>query len=233
MILREPWIIIKKEKEVLEKDLIKMFKREITGIILASIATILIFFSNLEIFYLMLLLVCFLLTFELVKVTNEMNIFFWIQIFFIILIILFLPTFEKLRQLFFIGIMISVLTDVGAYYVGKTIGNIKIFPTTSPNKTLEGIIGGSLFCVVFLSMLFWYFPSFFTLNTNLTVFVFLIVISSLASIFGDYLQSRFKRTQGVKDSGNILPGHGGLSDRLDSHLVTLPVFFGLINFFGL
>ena len=210
-----------------------MFKREITGIILASIATILIFFSNLEIFYLMLLLVCFLLTFELVKVTNEMNIFFWIQIFFIILIILFLPTFEKLRQLFFIGIMISVLTDAGAYYVGKTVGSIKIFPTTSPNKTLEGIIGGSLFCVVFLSMLFWYFPSFFTLNTNLTVFVFLIVISSLASIFGDYLQSRFKRTQGVKDSGNILPGHGGLSDRLDSHLVTLPVFFGLINFFGL
>ena len=210
-----------------------MFKREITGIILASIATILIFFSNLEIFYLMLLLVCFLLTFELVKVTNEMNIFFWIQIFLIILIILFLPTFEKLRQLFFIGIMISVLTDAGAYYVGKTIGSIKIFPTTSPNKTLEGIIGGSLFCVVFLSMLFWYFPSFFTLNTNLTVFVFLIVISSLASIFGDYLQSRFKRTQGVKDSGNILPGHGGLSDRLDSHLVTLPAFFGLINFFGL
>ena len=210
-----------------------MFKREITGIILASIATILIFFSNLEIFYLMLLLVCFLLTFELVKVTNEMNIFFWIQIFFIILIILFLPTFEKLRQLFFIGIMISVLTDAGAYYVGKTVGSIKIFPTTSPNKTLEGIIGGSLFCVVFLSILFWYFPSFFTLNTNLTVFVFLIVISSLASIFGDYLQSRFKRTQGVKDSGNILPGHGGLSDRLDSHLVTLPVFFGLINFFGL
>ena len=210
-----------------------MFKREITGLILASLLTILFFFSNLEIFYLMLLLVCFLLTFELVKVTNEMNIFFWIQIFFIILIILFLPTFEKLRQLFFIGIMISVLTDAGAYYVGKTIGNIKIFPTTSPNKTLEGIIGGSLFCVVFLSMLFWYFPSFFTLNTNLTVFVFLIIISSLASIFGDYLQSRFKRTQGVKDSGNILPGHGGLSDRLDSHLVTLPVFFGLINFFGL
>lgn len=233
MILREPWIIIKKEKEVLEKDLIKMFKREITGLILASLATILIFFSNLEIFYLMLLLVCFLLTFELVKVTNEMNIFFWIQIFFIILIILFLPTFEKFRQLFFIGIMISVLTDAGAYYVGKTIGNIKIFPTTSPNKTLEGIIGGSLFCVVFLSMLFWYFPSFFTLNINLTVFVFLIIISSLASIFGDYLQSRFKRTQGVKDSGNILPGHGGLSDRLDSHLVTLPVFFGLINLFGL
>ena len=210
-----------------------MSKREITGIILASIATILIFFSNYEIFYLMLLLVCFLLTFELVKVTNEMNIFFWIQIFFIILIILFLPTFEKFRQLFFIGIMISVLTDAGAYYVGKTVGSIKIFPTTSPNKTLEGIIGGSLFCVVFLSILFWYFPSFFTLNTNLTVFVFLIVISSLASIFGDYLQSRFKRTQGIKDSGNILPGHGGLSDRLDSHLVTLPVFFGLINFFGL
>ena len=80
MILREPWIIIKKEKEVLEKDLIKMFKREITGLILASLATILIFFSNLEIFYLMLLLVCFLLTFELVKVTNEMNFYFLLEL---------------------------------------------------------------------------------------------------------------------------------------------------------
>jgi len=210
-----------------------MFKREITGVILALIATIIIFFSNLEIFYLTLVLLCFLLTIELVKVTSQMNIFFWIQIFFILLLVLFLPAFEKFRQLFFLGIMISVLTDAGAYYIGKTIGKTKIFPSTSPNKTLEGVIGGSFFCVVFLSVLFWYFPLLFTLNTNLTVFIFLIFISSLASIVGDYLQSKFKRTQGVKDSGNILPGHGGLSDRLDSHLVTLPVFFGLIISFGL
>ena len=210
-----------------------MFKREITGVILALIATIIIFFSNLEIFHLTLLLLCFLLTIELVKVTSQLNIFFWIQIFFILLLVLFLPAFEKFRQLFFLGIMISVLTDAGAYYIGKTIGKTKIFPSTSPNKTLEGVIGGSFFCVVFLSLLFWYFPLLFILNTNLTVFIFLIFISSLASIVGDYLQSKFKRTQGVKDSGNILPGHGGLSDRLDSHLVTLPVFFGLIIFFGL
>ena len=210
-----------------------MFKREITGVILALIATIIIFFSNLEIFHLTLLLLCFLLTIELVKVTSQLNIFFWIQIFFILLLVLFLPAFEKFRQLFFLGIMISVLTDAGAYYIGKTIGKTKIFPSTSPNKTLEGVIGGSFFCVTFLSVLFWYFPLLFTLNTNLTVFIFLIFISSLASIVGDYLQSKFKRTQGVKDSGNILPGHGGLSDRLDSHLVTLPVFFGLIIFFGL
>ena len=210
-----------------------MFKREITGVILALIATIIIFFSNLEIFYLTLVLLCFLLTIELVKVTSQLNIFFWIQIFFILLLVLFLPAFEKFRQLFFLGIMISVLTDAGAYYIGKTIGKTKIFPSTSPNKTLEGVIGGSFFCVVFLSVLFWYFPLLFTLNTNLTVFIFLIFISSLASIVGDYLQSKFKRTQGVKDSGNILPGHGGLSDRLDSHLVTLPVFFGLIISFGL
>ena len=210
-----------------------MFKREITGVILALIATIIIFFSNLEIFHLTLLLLCFLLTIELLKVTSQLNIFFWIQIFFILLLVLFLPAFEKFRQLFFLGIMISVLTDAGAYYIGKTIGKTKIFPSTSPNKTLEGVIGGSFFCVVFLSVLFWYFPLLFTLNTNLTVFIFLIFISSLASIVGDYLQSKFKRTQGVKDSGNILPGHGGLSDRLDSHLVTLPVFFGLIISFGL
>lgn len=210
-----------------------MFKREITGVILALIATIIIFFSNLEIFYLTLVLLCFLLTIELVKVTSQLNIFFWIQIFFILLLVLFLPAFEKFRQLFFLGIMISVLTDAGAYYIGKTIGKTKIFPSTSPNKTLEGVIGGSFFCVVFLSVLFWYFPLLFRINTNLTVFIFLIFISSLASIVGDYLQSKFKRTQGVKDSGNILPGHGGLSDRLDSHLVTLPVFFGLIISFGL
>ena len=74
-------------------------------------------------------------------------------------------------------------------------------------------------------------PTFFDLNYQLLILI--VWVSSLAAILGDYLQSRFKRTQGVKDSGNILPGHGGLSDRLDSHLVTLPEFFGLINFFGL
>ena len=210
-----------------------MFKREITGIVLALVTTILIFFSNLEIFYFAILLLCFSLTFELAKVTSKFNVLFWIQIFFIILLILFLPAFEKLRLLFFIGIMISVLTDAAAYYVGKTIGKIKIFPVTSPNKTLEGLIGGILFCVIFLSTLFFFFPSFFKLNIGLLLFTFLISISSLASIVGDYFQSRFKRTQGIKDSGKVLPGHGGLSDRLDSHLVTLPVFFSLINFFVL
>ena len=74
-------------------------------------------------------------------------------------------------------------------------------------------------------------PTFFDLNYLLLILI--VWVSSLAAILGDYLQSRFKRIQNIKDSGKILPGHGGISDRLDSHLTTLPVFFGLLEFFKL
>ena len=208
-----------------------MFVRELTGIALAVASTFLIFFSDKLFFNIFFILILFFLLFELLKITKYFNFFFWIQIFLIFSSILFLPTYEINRELFFVAILIAVLTDSIAYYSGKKLGKIKIFPKTSPNKTLEGLICGNLITTLLLTFVIVSRPTFFDLNYLLLILI--VWVSSLAAILGDYLQSRFKRIQDIKDSGKILPGHGGISDRLDSHLTTLPVFFGLLEFFKL
>ena len=208
-----------------------MFVRELTGIALAVASTILIFFSDKFFFNIFFILILFFLLFELLKITKYFNFFFWIQIFLIFSSILFLPTYEIYRELFFVAILIAVLTDSIAYYSGKKLGKIKIFPKTSPNKTLEGLICGNLITTLLLTFIIVSRPTFFDLNY--LPLILIVWVSSLAAILGDYLQSRFKRIQNIKDSGKILPGHGGISDRLDSHLTTLPVFFGLLEFFKL
>ena len=208
-----------------------MFVRELTGIVLAVASTILIFFSDKFVFNIFFILILFFLLFELLKITKYFNFFFWIQIFLIFSSVLFLPTYEIYRELFFVAILIAVLTDSIAYYSGKKLGKIKIFPKTSPNKTLEGLICGNLITTLLLTFIIVSRPTFFDLNYLLLILI--VWVSSLAAILGDYLQSRFKRIQNIKDSGKILPGHGGISDRLDSHLTTLPVFFGLLEFFKL
>ena len=208
-----------------------MFVRELTGIALALASTILIFTSDKFFFNTFFILILFFLLFELLKITKYFNSFFWIQIFLIFSSVLFLPTYEINRELFFVAILIAVLTDSIAYYSGKKLGKIKIFPKTSPNKTLEGLICGNLITTLFVTFIIFFRPTFFDLNYLLLILI--VWVSSLAAIFGDYLQSRFKRIQNIKDSGKILPGHGGISDRLDSHLTTLPVFFGLLEFFKL
>ena len=208
-----------------------MFVRELTGIALALASTILIFTSDKFFFNTFFILILFFLLFELLKITKYFNFFFWIQIFLIFSSVLFLPTYEIYRELFFVAILIAVLTDSIAYYSGKKLGKIKIFPKTSPNKTLEGLIYGNLITTLLVTFIIFSRPTFFDLNYLLLILI--VWVSSLAAIFGDYLQSRFKRIQNIKDSGKILPGHGGISDRLDSHLTTLPVFFGLLEFFKL
>ena len=208
-----------------------MFVRELTGIALALASTILIFTSDKFFFNTFFILILFFLLFELLKITKYFNFFFWIQIFLIFSSVLFLPTYEINRELFFVAILIAVLTDSIAYYSGKKLGKIKIFPKTSPNKTLEGLICGNLITTLLLTFIIVSRPTFFDLNYLLLILI--VWVSSLAAILGDYLQSRFKRIQNIKDSGKILPGHGGISDRLDSHLTTLPVFFGLLEFFKL
>ena len=208
-----------------------MFVRELTGIALALASTILIFISDKLFFNTFFILILFFLLFELLKITKYFNSFFWIQIFLIFSSVLFLPTYEINRELFFVAILIAVLTDSIAYYSGKKLGKIKIFPKTSPNKTLEGLICGNLITTLLLAFFIVSRPTFFDLNYLLLILI--VWVSSLAAILGDYLQSRFKRIQNIKDSGKILPGHGGISDRLDSHLTTLPVFFGLLEFFKL
>lgn len=100
--------------------------------------------------------------------------------------------------------------DIGAYFVGRSMGKTK-FCETSPNKTIEGVIGGLLVATI-LGTIF----SIDNLSTFGAIVISLIV--ALASVFGDLFESYLKREAGVKDSGNILPGHGGILDRTDGYL---------------
>ena len=102
------------------------------------------------------------------------------------------------------------VTDSGAFFTGKAIGKTK-FSDTSPNKTLEGVFGGIILATIAGSFAGLYV-------VELWIAVIVTLLTSIASIFGDLFESYLKREAGVKDSGDILPGHGGILDRIDGYL---------------
>ena len=114
-------------------------------------------------------------------------------------------------------------SDIGAYFVGRRFGNKKLCPKVSPNKTWEGVYGGVTLAQVIAAV---YVLSSIQSPTakDFLVFCFLALIVSLVSVIGDLFESVLKRISGQKDSGNILPGHGGLLDRIDSLTASAPVF---------
>jgi phosphatidate cytidylyltransferase len=120
-------------------------------------------------------------------------------------------------------VIIVASTDIGAYFVGKQIGETP-FCETSPNKTMEGVLGG-IAVASFLGLIF--SPSDFGFFASL----FVSSIVAVASIFGDLFESYLKREADVKDSGDILPGHGGILDRTDGYLFGGIVMFVLLKLF--
>lgn len=111
--------------------------------------------------------------------------------------------------------------DTGAYCVGMLLGRHRLFERISPKKSWEGVIGGIVFCVVGAYATHYWFDEFFQVP-DLTTWVGLSVVVAVFSTFGDLVESLIKRTVGVKDSGNIMPGHGGILDRIDSLLLVVP-----------
>jgi phosphatidate cytidylyltransferase len=123
-------------------------------------------------------------------------------------------------------LLVTWAADAGAYYLGTSVGRHKLAPTISPNKTVEGLVGGFLAATLaaFLARL-WFLP-------HLTALDCLALASLLtaAGLLGDLVESAMKRGAGVKDSGKLIPGHGGMLDRLDSLLFTAPTFYYYVAF---
>lgn len=121
-------------------------------------------------------------------------------------------------------VLVVAATDIGAYFAGKTLGGLKLVPHISPNKTWAGLLGGmaaagtvGLVCAVFTG-----FP------TTVKGCIFTGMLLAVVSQAGDIFESWMKRKAGVKDSGNLIPGHGGLLDRLDGFMTAAPTFAMLV-----
>ncbi|WML27480.1 phosphatidate cytidylyltransferase [Neobacillus sp. OS1-33] len=123
------------------------------------------------------------------------------------------------------SLFIMWATDSGAYFIGKALGKTKLWPEISPNKTVEGSIGGVV-CAVVIAVLFVLFSN---ISVGLISLMGITVVLSIFGQIGDLVESAFKRHFNVKDSGKILPGHGGILDRFDSLLFVWP----LLHFFHL
>ncbi len=128
--------------------------------------------------------------------------------------------------LIFIG---AWATDTFAYFTGVTIGKTKILPRVSPKKSLEGCIGGVIGCIAAMLLFGLYYKN--TISVPLYHFAILGLICGLISQIGDWAASAVKRAVEIKDYGNIMPGHGGVLDRLDSILFTAPVVYFYIRLF--
>lgn len=125
------------------------------------------------------------------------------------------------------GIFILIwVNDSFAYVVGMSIGRTKLYPSVSPKKTVEGSIGGLVFAILAAYLIAKYDTS-LTLTQWIIVAMVIVVMGSL----GDLVESKFKRAAGVKDSGAILPGHGGMLDRLDSLVFAAPFAYLTLNIF--
>lgn len=125
-------------------------------------------------------------------------------------------------------VIVTITSDTFAHLVGTKLGKHKLCPAVSPNKTVEGLIGGLLFGTLFGSLFFIYLIN---INSNLFLVIIISLALSLIAEFGDLIFSAIKRKYGVKDYGNIMPGHGGVLDRLDSILFAVLAFSYFISFF--
>ena len=134
------------------------------------------------------------------------------------------PLSRHLLSFFFLVLMGA---DTGAYYVGRAFGKRKLAPSISPGKTWEGAIGGLLAALAMAALAhFWFFR-----ELPLKYILPLAAVMTIVGIFGDLAESALKRGAGAKDAANILPGHGGMLDRLDSLLFNAPLIYYFARFY--
>jgi len=130
-------------------------------------------------------------------------------------------------EIFLICLVGVITTDVMAYFCGRKFGKTKLIPSISPNKTKAGSYTGSIFAVVATFITCWILG----LHAHIIGLTITGLLASVFAQFGDLFESILKRNAGAKDSGRIMPGHGGYLDRLDSILFSFPLFYCYVNWF--
>jgi phosphatidate cytidylyltransferase len=127
---------------------------------------------------------------------------------------------EGFNRFIILGVFLIIWSnDTGAYFAGKTMGKTKLFERISPNKTIEGSVGGIVLAFIIIAI---YAHFFVKANYSFVWWMIFTGLISVAGIFGDLVESQMKRNLNLKDSGSILPGHGGFLDRFDALLFALP-----------
>ena len=187
-----------------------------TSFLLVLVIFLIIYLENIWIFSLAISFVCLLGIFE--WVTNKFeNIFLGIFIIFSFgsFSILYVLSNENLYLIYGLIIMNTAIFDTFAYFIGSKFGANFIVKKISPNKTLEGLVGGVIGSAIFGLIL----GHIYDINFIALIFV----LGAFLAFIGDLFISYFKRQSGVKDTGSILPGHGGILDRIDSHLIATPI----------
>ena len=221
----------------LEKKFAKnsnMYKRIISSFIMLSLFLILFLINSLFLYIIAVIIIFIIAWFEwksivrlkYVATDNQYQKWLIIGIIYLALPFLSLMLLIQLEAsaylLYFMSLTV-IITDISAYIFGKKYGKKKIMPSLSPNKTIVGSIAAIISCFIF-GILF----SIIILGNNLFYFHvtgIIAVIISIASQIGDFFESGIKRNFGVKDSSNLIPGHGGILDRIDGFLFAIPITF--------
>ncbi len=204
-------------------------KRLLTSVLLALLVFLIFKFSEILVFVLLLFGVFSLL--EFFQISKRIfkskvyfifsNIIFTIYIFTFCFLFFLLSQFLFIKILLFCFLIVCISSDIGGYVFGNIFKGPKLIHI-SPNKTISGAIGSIIFSCLSITPLIYFYA-----QNNSIIIIFSAIVTSIACQFGDLFFSYLKRKAKVKDTGKLLPGHGGILDRIDSTLIGLP--FGLLT----
>jgi phosphatidate cytidylyltransferase len=136
-----------------------------------------------------------------------------------------LNALENGRELVYLAVFTTFVNDIGAFFIGRAWGKHKLASTISPGKSWEGAIGGFLSAIIGALVIFAILTQFFTLPFAYWQVILLGCLVGIFAQLGDLAESLLKRNMGAKDSGKLLPGHGGILDRLDSVIFVGPMVY--------
>ncbi len=215
----------------------ELLKRSISSLFLISLLFLCALIND-YVFLSILFIVVILSWIEWIKVIekirfNKIYRIIHIILFLMYLLMAFIICFNVfvIDKYFFLTIlMICVFSDVGGYVFGKTFGGKKL-TKISPNKTVSGSIGSFILSYVGFFVIYLYFGDLLFIRLQIEVLVFIPFFISLICQLGDLFISYFKRRAKIKNTGNLIPGHGGLLDRIDGSIFALPIGFIIISLF--